>query len=256
MNRIFLDRSRIDISSMTAHITGQDHVHLASVLRARVGDPVTVLDGLGSAYSGRLTALHRHESVATLMGSISPPPEPPIFISVGQALGKADKIEQVIKHGTEAGASAFFPIRADRCVVDVSEARIAERLARWRAIAKCAAEQSFRARIPDVRPLVEFPEALASCDAEALCLLLHPEASAVLLSRALLGSTIRPKHVLVLVGPEGGWSASEIEVAAYMGRQPVSLGPHVLRTETAALVAISQLLYHFSTSQETPSCES
>src|SRR4051794_28040011 len=150
MYRLFVAPNQIDLAAGTARITGQDHVHLARVLRARVGQPVTVLDGLGNAYQTTLASIEKHESLARIEAPVAPPPEPPVRIVVAQALGKGDKFEQVIQHGTEAGAGAFIPVRAERCVVELPAGRAVERVARWQAIAKGAAEQSFRALVPAV----------------------------------------------------------------------------------------------------------
>jgi 16S rRNA (uracil1498-N3)-methyltransferase len=257
VRRIFVDPAQIGLEAGTVRLIGQDHVHLARVMRARVGQSVVVLDGTGRAYRAELTHIDRRESVAKLCGPAVTPPEPAVFITVGQSLGKADKFEQVVQHGTEAGASAFVPVQAERCVADPPDARNAERLARRRAIAKGAAEQAFRTRIPDVQPPAPLAAVIAAArDEHALCLLLHDGPGAVPLRAVLCAHTAPPEQVLLLVGPEGGWSGNELALAAVQGCIEVSLGPHVLRTETAALVAISQLLYHFSRPEETTECES
>ena len=257
MYRLFVDPHNIDLQSMTARLTGQDHLHLIRVLRCRVGDPITVLDGAGAAYLAALTVIGKSESQVAIGSEIDPPPEPATYIIVGQALGKSDKFEQVVQHGTEVGASEFLPIRADRGIVDIPPARLAERVARWRAIAKGAAEQSFRSRIPIVGCPQRLAEALtAAVGRNETPMLLHAGSSATSLSAALHVRPAAAGPVLLLVGPEGGWSEAELEFAADLGCPTVSLGPRVLRTETAALVAISQLLYHYSRPEEYPTCGS
>ena len=257
MIRIFVAPSQIDLSSMTAHITGQDHQHLARVLRARAGQPVTVLDGLGSGYSAVLTAIDKHSSTARIEERIDPPAEPAISITIAQALGKSDKFEQVIQHGSEAGASAFVPIQAERSSVEIPAERMADRAARWQAIAKGAAEQSFRARVPLIGPLSRLADVLRAAEQGMQpALLLHPAPDAVSLYAALRSIKTPPGEILLLVGPEGGWTAKKVELARAHASQPITLGPHILRTETAALVAISQLLYHFARPQECTSCVS
>jgi 16S rRNA (uracil1498-N3)-methyltransferase len=162
-----------------------------------------------------------------------------------------------VQHGTEAGASAFVPIRAERCVVDIPDQRVPERVERWRTIAKGASEQSFRSRIPTVGLPIKLEACIkAALETSTRSLLLHADDPANPLWMALTRRETPDKQVLLLVGPEGGWSPKEIEMAAGLGCELISLGPRILRTETAALVAISQLIYHYSRPQEFTSCES
>ncbi len=257
MYRLFVAPGQIDLQTKTARISGQDHLHIARVLRARTGQPVTLLDGLGNAYLATLTAVEKRESIARIEQPIDPPPEPTPYIVVAQALGKSDKFEQVIQHGTEAGACEFIPVQAERSVAEIPIGRLAERAARWQAISKGAAEQSFRARIPVVRLPTKLAAIAREAEAAGLpALLLHTGAPALPLYSALLEMRAVPTRMYLLVGPEGGWSPNELEIARSHGCITISLGPHILRTETAALVAISQLIYHFSRPQEFTSCVS
>lgn len=257
MVRLFIAPAQIDLNTGIARITGQDHLHLARVLRARIGQQLTLLDGLGSAYLATLTEIDKRESTARIEERMEPPPEPPIFIHVAQALGKGDKFEQVIQHGTEAGAGAFIPVRAVRSVVEIPAVRIVERQARWQAIAKGAAEQSFRALVPAVMVPATIEEVLRKTrERDIPAFLLHTASSAVPFYAALKPTGAAPRQICLLIGPEGGWTEDELELARTLGCQLISLGPHVLRTETAALVAISQLLYHFARPQEFTPCVS
>ncbi len=226
----------------TASIRDSDHLHLTRVLRARPGDLVLLLDGLGNAFRAVLVSVEKRESSARIDEQVTMPAEPRIFVTVGQALGKGDKLEQVMQHGTEAGASAFVPIKAERSVADVPSAKVAERLVRWRQIVKGAAEQSGRSRIADVAAPLTLGELLGSY-LEGPILLLHTQRPAASLRTALSQFEAAPERLLMLVGPEGGWSPAEVDMARTAGAVLVSLGPRILRTETAALVAISQIIY-------------
>ena len=227
------------------------------MLRARVGQQITLLDGLGNAFLATLIEIEQRESVARIEQPIEPPPEPMPYIVVAQALGKSVKFEQVIQHGAEAGACEFIPLQAERSVVEIPANRLAERATRWQVISKGAAEQSFRARIPAVRLPVKLGDIAREAEAEGLpALLLHTGAPVIPLFDVLQEMKTVPARVYLLVGPEGGWSPNELEIASEHGCRTISLGPHVLRTETAALVAISQLIYHFSRPQEFTSCVS
>jgi len=257
MHRIFVAPDQIDLDRGLVRIIGQDHSHLARVLRIREGDGIIVLDGLGCAYQAAAATVGKTESVANIVEQITPPREPAISISVAQALGKSDKFETVVQHGTEAGASRFIPVIAERSIVEIPNDRVEARLARWRAIAKGAAEQSFRARIPAVIAPARLQDLFLNARlSSAAILMLHTSDRCVSLREALDRMTSAPEQVTICVGPEGGWSAGELDTARTAGIEQISLGPNVLRTETAALVAISQLLYHFTRPGEGTSCVS
>jgi 16S rRNA (uracil1498-N3)-methyltransferase len=241
MIRLFLSPEQI--TGDTARIRDNDHLHLSRVLRARSGDSVLLLDGQGNAFHARLVSVEKQETIARIESPAAIPPEPPVFLTVGQALGKGDKFEQVIQHGTEAGASGFVPVRADRSVVDIPAAKLTDRVTRWRQIAKGAAEQSGRSRIAEVSAPQTVQELLRTTANDTQALLLHTDPTAVRLRPTLEAWTPAPTRLLLLVGPEGGWSPAEVAHAGAAGARLISLGPRILRTETAALVAISQILY-------------
>ncbi len=241
MIRLFLPPEQI--AGETASIRDNDHLHLTRVLRARPGDAVLVLDGRGNAFQARLVSVEKHETRAEIECAVTLPPEPPVFLTVGQALGKGDKFEQVIQHGTEAGASAFVPVRAERSVVDIPSAKVTDRVNRWRQIAKGAAEQSGRSRIPEVSAPQTVQELLRTAANDTQALMLHTGDETVRLRTTLEAWSVPPARLLLLVGPEGGWSPTEVAQARAGGALLIGLGPRILRTETAALVAISQILY-------------
>lgn len=250
-------------------LTGAAHLHLVRVMRAQVGATIALLDNRGNVFRAALVKIDKNQTTARIEAPLEAAPEPCVHITVAQALIKGDKFEQVVQHGTEAGASAFVPVRAERCNVDLKADRIPDRLSRWQTIAQSAAEQSGRARIPEISAPISFANLLAIAAKNAVpLLLLHTDAKAQSLHDAL-HSLSHPTHLMLAIGPEGGWSPNEVSGACTtncgkkdsegiqsnetgMVEQPVgsivlavTLGAHILRTETAALVAISQILYHF-----------
>jgi 16S rRNA (uracil1498-N3)-methyltransferase len=244
MHRFFLPPDQIE--GDIARIVGGDHLHLTRVLRARIGESLILLDNAGNAFQAVLVTLDKAETTARITCRVDLPAEPNVFVTVAQALGKGDKFEQVIQHGTEAGAGAFVPVRAERCVMELPAARVADRLARWRLVAKGAAEQSGRARIPEIAAPLSFAVLLQQAAVgDTPGLLLHPSDEAVPLRALLDGLPAPPARLLLAVGPEGGWSPAEVSAARAANLRPVSLGMRILRTETAALVALSQILYAF-----------
>jgi len=241
MHRIFLAPEQFH--GDTVQIDGNEHQHLAKVLRVRVGESVVLLNNRGQAYQATIREIGKIATQAHIENELEYPPEPPIFLTVAQALGKGDKFEQVIQHGTEAGASAFVPVRAERCVADIPAAKVADRIGRYQQIAKGAAEQSGRLKIPQIELPLTTAQLLARHTPECPVWLLHPAADSVPLKTLLAQSHVAT--AILAVGPEGGWSQTEESQAQTANIPRVTLGSRILRTETAALVAISQILYHF-----------
>lgn len=212
----------------------------------RVGERLILLDGAGNAWKSIIEQIGRAETRARLERLASLPPEPPIALTIGQALGKGDKFEQVVQHGTEVGGSVFLPLHTERGVVEIAPEKVADKRARWQMIAKGAAEQAGRLRIPQVLAPARFLEWARNAPQNMPILLLHPDADALPLHKALIRWPLPPPQLTLLIGPEGGWSPREVSAAKAANSIPITLGPRILRTETAALVAISQILYHYA----------
>lgn len=228
------------LASDRVTITGPDHRHLALVLRARKGDPLTLLDGCGRARRGTVAEVGRSETLLDLGADDRCPPDPPLRLTVAQAAPKGDRFSEVVQHGTEAGAWAFVPLLTERGVVRL-DARDAEgRTARWQAVAKGAAEQSGRGSVPAVLPPAPLAQMVRDWGAD--CLVLHP--GGVRLSEAIgLAPGLRAGGAACLaVGPEGGFTEREIDEARRGGAAVVSIGPYVFRSETAAVAAVAILL--------------
>jgi 16S rRNA (uracil1498-N3)-methyltransferase len=161
-----------------------------------------------------------------------------VKITVAQSLPKtSEKLEWVLQHGVEAGASRFWMFRSKH-----SEAgKLAEREDRWARIVKTAAEQSGRAKLPEAKSMGTFHNILSELEQFDLALLSDENPNCAPLKSVI--NVAQFKNILLLVGPEGGWSDDERSDAMGSGIKPISLGKRTLRTETAALVAISQVLY-------------
>ncbi|MES2464474.1 MAG: RsmE family RNA methyltransferase [Armatimonadota bacterium] len=219
--------------------------HARNVLRMRTGEAVVLHDGQGFAYQGTLNEMSGKTVSATVTGRSAVLAEPETRVTVAQALPKtSDKIEQVLQHGTEIGASGFLFFSAKRSVARLAEGeKIDKRLVRWRGILQGAAEQSGRGIIPTVEWVGLTTDLAKRLPAFDRVLILH-ESSALPLPTVL--AEIPPTHhnLLRVVGPEGGLDdPSEVSLLTASGGVSVSLGPRILRTETAALVAVTQILF-------------
>ena len=239
MTRFFVSPAQIERGLAT--LDAEDAHHLRVVLKAQPGASVSVLDGSGQEWPGVLIELGKARALVQLRAPLLPATEPRTQITVTQALPKvSDKMEQVLQHGTEVGASAFWAFQSARSLTHLEGERHAKRLLRWGAIVKTAAEQSHRAVLPAVRADGTLADVLGAAPRYDLALLAHPEASSSL--HAALSAS-RPASILLLIGPESGFAPEELADARRAGVQWVTLGPRVLRTETAALVLLSQLMY-------------
>lgn len=213
---------------------------LALVLRKRDGDRVQVVDSGGVAYAATL-AVNGPDVQATLDELLARDPvESALAITIAQAVPKGQKMDLVVEKATELGAHAIVPVRSARVIGhDTSPAKVE----RWRRIAKSAAQQSGRTRIPAVADVHDWDALLATfADYERVYIpweLSDPAPLRDVFERELPHA----RSVLVVIGPEGGFAADEVERARAAGATAISLGRRILRTETAALVVLAAALY-------------
>lgn len=212
--------------------------HLGTVLRLSVGEEVLLLDGEGRLCRCRLETIGRRTGSARVLECWREP-ESALPIRLLQGLPKGDKMDLVLQKGTELGLTGFTPVAAERSIPSADQGE--KRRQRWERIIREAAQQSQRAFLPRLDPVLPFAEAVQG-SAEELRLLLWEEECRPLAD--ILPATV-PKSVAILVGPEGGVAAAEAELARQAGFIAVSLGPRILRSETAglAMTAILQYLY-------------
>jgi 16S rRNA (uracil1498-N3)-methyltransferase len=221
-----------------------DAHHARSVLRLRAGEPIFVHDGRNSVYHCTLDDVSARCVVARVEQITPAATEPQTRVTVAQALPKTtDKVEQVLQHGTEVGAAGFVLWGAFRSVAKLGAGdKIDKRLERWRGIVKGAAEQSGRGVLPDVAWAAN-GRAVAEIASTVDAALVAHEAAVRPLANALLGLPANATRLLVIVGPGGGLTDDEVTRFEQASAASVSLGPRVLRTETAALVTVAQILF-------------
>jgi 16S rRNA (uracil1498-N3)-methyltransferase len=213
---------------------------LATVLRKRSGDRVQVVDSGAVAFAATLDVDGR-DVRATLDARLERGEvETALAVTIAQAVPKGQKMDLVVEKATELGAYAIVPVRSARVVgYDTSPGKVE----RWRRIAKTAAQQSGRVRIPDVADVHDWDALLATfAHYDRVYVpweLTEPRPLRDVFERELAGAS----SVLVVIGPEGGFGADEVERARAAGAIPISLGRRILRTETAALVVLSAILY-------------
>ncbi len=237
MHRFFIAQEQM-AGNEVSFSDEQTH-QIRHVLRLKTGDHIIVLDNSGWEYELELTKLGKDSAQGVIASKKRSESEPRISITLCQALLKAEKFELVLQKGVELGVSAFVPFISERCVVRKPGE---QKVARWRKIIQEAAEQSERARLPVLHPAVSFAEACRGTESPAL--LLWEEEKSRSLKSTLANAQLRNcDKITVFIGPEGGFPASEVRMAESHGIIPVSIGKRVLRAETAALAAVSFILY-------------
>lgn len=232
MQRFFIDPSllRQPYATLPEAVSRQ----LALVLRAKVGEHIGLLDDTGIEYEAEITAVSPREISVHIVSSSSPETEPHISVTLYQALVKEAKMDLILQKGTELGARRFVPLLCER---SLQESPSPARYTRWRRIITEAAEQSGRTRLPLLEPPVRFSTATRSDS--ALRLIASP-GQAVSLRSVLSDSPAG--DISLYIGPEGGFSGSEIETAIMQGITAFSLGKRILRTETAGLAALTVIM--------------
>lgn len=234
--RFFLER----VTGDRVELGKEDSHHLLKVMRAQPGESFTVL-AEGLQYDCELTEVAEGRAVGRVVAQRPAGGEPPVRITLLQGLAKGEKMEEVIQHGTEIGVCAFVPVATARAVVKLDTKKAAERVERWQRIAREAAEQSRRGAVPKVAPVTSWKEATAGVAQYDLALVPWEEGGEPL--KAVLAEAKDVRTVAVFIGPEGGLSPEEVALARERGARAVTLGPRILRTETAGLAAAAAILY-------------
>ena len=223
--------------------------HAFRVRRLRAGETFVLNNGMGDSALAIIDEWTHGSGRARLVGNLELKTELPIDIVVCQALPKSpERIEQVLQHGTELGAAAFHVFAGDRSVAKLeTKDKVAKRLERWNSIIRSAAEQSGRAILPTILWHANLKDVINHVKHPLL--VLHEEANVPL--RSVVKSSIASSNGLaMIVGPEGGLSPAEVATCRSNSGIAISLGPRILRTETAALAAIAQLSYALESEQD------
>jgi 16S rRNA (uracil1498-N3)-methyltransferase len=226
-------------------IVGDDAFHIARSLRMAVGDGISVADGEGTVFECTLSEIRDERCVCDIVSSSPAKTESPMEITLYMAYPKGDKLEVVIQKAVELGAHRIVPFESERCIKKPSADKLDKKLERLNRIAKEAAKQCGRARMPEVLAPLSFDAMVKAAAESELPLFCYEGESARSLAEVLRGFSEPPRTVSVTVGCEGGFSAREANAAISGGLISVGLGPRILRCETAPSYALSALSYHF-----------
>lgn len=246
MQRYFVSTEQFTEHSVV--IQGDDARHIGKVMRGKPGDQVIVSDGQAREALVEIESIEAGQVTANIVESLAMDHEARIRVTVAQSLPKGDKMETVIQKCTEIGAVAFVPFESERTIVQYDGKKEGKRLERWRKIAKEAAEQSHRNRIPSIEQPLSWKGLLSSFEGYGLVCYCYEKEDGLQLRDAVKPfveqlASDAAADVLVVVGPEGGFSEKEALEAEQAGAVSVGLGKRILRAETAGMAALTCILY-------------
>jgi len=236
MTRLFLNPEKI--SGDKAIIEGINVRYLTHVLRYTEGDELILLDGRGKGYKGKISLINRNKIDVRILEEIAIVTESPIEITLAQGIPKAEKMELIIQKATELGINRIIPLVTGRSIM---KPKGAIRLQRWLRIATSSAQQSGRSIVPVIGSITGFKEYMTQKHSGAGLIFYEGEEKMGL--KEFLKGLKGIKEIIFLIGPEGGFTDEEYRMALEKGFTSVGLGPRILRTETAAITALSILQY-------------
>jgi len=210
--------------------------HLVRVLRMQSGDTFRLFNGDGHEYSASLLVESKKYASAIIGEILRSDPVMPLALHLGQVMSKGDRMDFTVQKATELGIHEITPLSSERCDVRLKGERMDKKREHWQRVAISACEQSGRNSIPVIHDPVNLSDWLTAVEADRK-LLLHPH------NQKPLNNNEQPQSVAILVGPEGGFSDPEVMLCQQHGFDGLLLGPRILRTETAALTALSVIQY-------------
>ena len=220
--------SELALSADAAH-------HVVNVLRLKNGHPVVLFNGDGNEYPATIIVAQRRQVIIEIDSRLAIDPQSTLPLHLGQGVSKGDRMDLVLQKATELGATTITPITTERCTVKLDESRWQKKIAQWQKIIQGACEQCGRNTLPELKPVVSLKDWLAESTTQTR-LVLAPGSQ-----QRLTELTANQSGFRLLIGPEGGLSDSEVHQSQEAGFTACSLGPRILRTETAAITGLSVL---------------
>ena len=240
---VLVRRFIVPFNLTTEHVALTDNLahRILRVLRMKVGDQILLCDPRGVEWVAEIVGTEIDVVRVKLLEPIFSRPEPKTFVTLFQGIPKGDKMDFIVQKATELGVQRIVPMFTRRTVVQLSPDKAKSKRERWQRVAVSATEQSGGKIVPEIALPLPFRKALDEAAKSDLWLLFYEAAEEPL--REVVAPFKDASHVAIMVGPEGGFEPSEVAEAKRMGAQIVSLGKRILRTETAAIVAVALVLY-------------
>ena len=243
-HRFFLSAEAWSDGPLT--LTGEEARHCSNVLRCTVGERVAVFDGNGNEAGGSIASVS-HSEVVVDVQTREATPRPPVEVSLCQAVPKGKNMDLIVQKATELGASRIVPLLSDRTVVRLDSDEIEKKRAKWQRVALEACKQCGQNWLPEVVAPVAVMDFLRSSsgagDSLPLIAAIDERAGSLKEILADSGADFSPSSASIMIGPEGDFTPAELDAAINTGFRPMSLGPIVLRSETAAIYSLSVLVH-------------
>ena len=237
------------ISGNRIKIIGDDYYHLNNVLRCKIGESLDICDEDYVRYKTKIIECNDKEVICDIVNIDNKSTESPLNMTLYQGLPKADKLEFIIQKATEIGVNNIYPVQMDRSIVKIDEKNLNKKFERWNKICLEASKQSGRQKVPEVHRVINFKNIIENISKYDIVLLPYENEKSVTIKGALEKArkdNNKIKNVAIIIGPEGGFSEDEIStLSKFQEVYTVTLGPRILRTETAGLVTLSMLNYEF-----------
>ena len=225
------------------YITGNDYNHIKNVLRMQIGEQILV-SCEGTSSLCELISLDGQTAVAHILKEDYKSTELPVSLHLFQGLPKADKFELIIQKAVELGATDIYPVEMKNCVVKLDDKKKKSKVERWQSIAESAAKQSKRNIIPTVHEVLNYNEALKVAQTLDMFMVPYENAEGMKATAEALNTLTKSNSAGIFIGAEGGFTQKEIDDAIALGGKTVSLGKRILRTETAAITALSMCMLY------------
>ena len=233
--------SEEQINGENAYIEGSDVNHIANVLRMKPGEELLISVQGDWDYLCKILDIETDRVNLKVLESMEQR-ELPVNITLLQGIPKSDKLEMIIQKAVELGVSEIIPVKTKRVVVKIDEKKVDTKVNRWNAIAESAAKQSKRSIIPKVHEPMSIDNALEIVKDFGVKLIPYENADGIDKTRKILDNMDKTKNIAVFIGPEGGFEESEVERIKNSGFEVITLGKRILRTETAGLALLSNIM--------------
>lgn len=233
--------SEEQINGENAYIEGSDVNHIANVLRMKPGEELLISVKEDWDYLCKIVDIETDRVNLKVLESMEQR-ELPVNITLLQGIPKSDKLEMIIQKAVELGVSEIIPVKTKRVVVKIDEKKVDTKVNRWNAIAESAAKQSKRSIIPKVYEPISIDNALEIVKDFGVKLIPYENADGIDKTRKILDNMDKTKNIAVFIGPEGGFEESEVERIKNSGFEVITLGKRILRTETAGLALLSNIM--------------
>lgn len=233
--------SEEQINGENAYIEGSDVNHIANVLRMKPGEELLISVKGDWDYLCKIVDIETDRVNLKVLESMEQR-ELPVNITLLQGIPKSDKLEMIIQKAVELGVSEIIPVKTKRVVVNIDEKKVDTKVNRWNAIAESAAKQSKRSIIPKVHEPMSIDNALEIVKDFGVKLIPYENADGIDKTRKILDNMDKTKNIAVFIGPEGGFEESEVERIKNSGFEVITLGKRILRTETAGLALLSNIM--------------